>query len=427
MRHCVDILMFIITTTIMLGSLKNVVKYKSHTLTDFCILLLYIFQCVPVLCDILIGVPQYASWYSGFENALNNDSVCIVYDIYILALFLSLSYLSKVQNKKYMFYNENGIVEDIDNARMSSVPSWALGIIIVSPFIHVLLSGNFSAFAIYASYGARGLESDFTTLNANLIIISIIAFFVWYFRKDSSVARIILMIAYSLLIIWISGKRYTVITVIYCFVYMYTLFKNNKRKKLNLGFLFMVIVIGVVLYSAYYITTVKVLSDGSFQSTYSALRIDFGRDDVVKYTIMTEYFDGKRILEYPLETIISTIFMIVPRSVFPNKPYPHYRYLTASLFNTNIYSIPAGMTPTILEMMISNFRWLGMPLCILFICWYCKKADSSKNKTQKLVYSLILMGLLSQSMDAMMFLFYLVLYYIFTSKVKLTIGKYKLY
>ncbi len=199
--------------------------------------------------------------------------------------------------------------------------------------------------------------------------------------------------------------------------------RRESGRRVNIKALLVLLGVAVILYSAFYITSIKIIANSNFESLYASFRIDFGRDDVVKFTIWKEYLLKEHILEYPLQTVISTIFMVVPRFLFPGKGYPHYRYLTAALYNTTVLEVHAGMTPSILEMMISNFRFWGMPLCILFLCWYCKKADKAKTSLQRYSYAMVLMGMLTQSLDAMIILFYLVLFYIITSKVKFTFGK----
>ena len=417
LKLILDSLMLAITTYVMIRSFRRVITYRSNSLADFAILILYIFQCIPVFCDYIFGIPQYASWYDGFKTALSHEGCAMIYDLYIIAVFASLGSLAK----RAGFYRIKHTAEMQSwtiYLRINRIPSSLLWIVILSPFIHILLYGNADAFLIYASTGTRGLSSDFTTLNSNLLLVSLTAFYVWYFRKRQSRKLLCLLIVYAFAIIWISGKRYMVVTVLYSYIYLYILFRRFSVKKINMGLFLTVLAFLVLVYSTYYITSIKILSDGSFEETYASMRLDFGRDDVVKYVIQRELIQGKHILDYPLQTILSTVFAIVPRVIWSGKPYPHYRYLTASVFGTSIFNIPAGITPSILEMMICNFGWLGMPLCVWFLCWYCKKADRSKTYVQKYIYAMVMLGMLTQSLDSMLFFMYMALYFLCTSKVK---------
>lgn len=418
MRILFDYLLVIITTLITIRSVRLIAKYRTNSLADWAILLLYVFQSLPVVCDLIIGIPEYSAWFSGFVSAMKNDSVCIAYDVYVMAIDLSLMTISKKSQRSEIQGCTSNILESTKR-----IPNWVLCIAILSPAFHVVLSGNIYAFVSYNSFGGRELQKSFTELNAVLIIIAIIALMIWFFRKESTMLRLVALILFSFLIIWISGKRYTVVTILFSFLYMSVLERRESRHKMNIQAFLVVMGIAVLIYSVYYITSIKVTADRNFESVYAAIRIDFGRDDVVKFTIWKEYIKGEHILEYPLQTVISTIFMLVPRSLFPGKAYPHYRYLTAALYNTSVLEIPAGMTPSILEMMIANFRYFGMPICILFLCWYCKKADRAATSIQRYCYAMVMMGMLTQSLDSMIVLFYIVMFFMLTSRVRFTFGK----
>lgn len=359
MRYFFDVVMLLITSWIVWKPIMRVSHQKSRSLADYAIILLYLFQCVPVICDIILGIPSYDSWFRGFETALNNDTVCIIYDFYIIILFCSLLMVTKRANSN-MYIELN---YDAESA-FSNMPNFILFILIISPFIHLVLSGNLNLMYVYTSYSGRGLASSFTKANGTLVIVSILAFFIWLFKKKMDYKRWIAFFLYGVLVTWVNGKRYVAITVIYAFFYLYTTTIKNKRRKSLLPFLVVVSIL-VVIYSAYYLINIREIGD-AFSKLYASLRIDFGRDDVVKFTILKEYIEGEHILDYPCQTVISTFFMVVPRAWFPAKAYPHYAYLTAAIYGKTIENIPAGMTPSILEMMIANFRWFGIPLCIIF-------------------------------------------------------------
>ena len=417
MRVFFDMLLIVVSTIVMYKSFVLVTSYRSKSISDFCILLLYMFQILPVLMDYIIGRPQYKTWYEDFRIAIDNDYVSIIYDIYILILFFSLNLVSK---KARMLYDEQNL--EIKYA----IPDLFLWLMVWAPYLYIILSGTAGKYLFYGSSGARGLSADVTTVVSNLIILGVFSSQILYFKNKRNLMNALLLFLYSFTIIWISGKRYIVATIVFCFFYMYIVNKKKEKHQLNAKYIMIFSVVAIIVYSVYYITNIKVTSNGTWQDTYAMTRIDFGRDDVVKFTIMREYFQRDHILEYPLQTIISTVFMIVPRKIFPNKSYPHYRYLTASLYHTTVLSIPAGMTPSILEMFISNFRYLGMPLCIIFLCWFCKKADREINIEGKFVYAFVLMGMLTQNMDALIFIFYVWIYLVFKG-VKIDSKKQRIY
>ena len=159
-------------------------------------------------------------------------------------------------------------------------------------------------------------------------------------------------------------------------------------------------------------------SNNMIDALYLSFRIDFGRDDVTKFVLYKEIIENNPILEYRGETILSTFLFFVPRSIWPNKPFPHYRYLTAALYNTGLLSIPAGMTPSIFEMNIANF---GVVFGIVITCCFfpiaLRIADKEKSVTLKAIYLVLMIGLLTQSMDAMIAVIFLAVANKFFQKV----------
>ena len=59
----------------------------------------------------------------------------------------------------------------------------------------------------------------------------------------------------------------------------------------------------------------------NFDSVYDMLRVDFGRDDVIKYVIYKEFFKQNHILDYPGQSFFSTLFIFIPRIIWPSKPF----------------------------------------------------------------------------------------------------------
>ncbi len=407
-----NLLLFLISTIVFVRSSRLFTKYQSKSISDICIVLLYFFQVVPVVCDYVFGAPEYTKWLLGFEKAMKSTETNIIYDVYISVLFVFLFFVSYFSQKRAL------IGDYFVDISKSSIPTYLLIFVSVLPFVHFLLMGNISSLLMYGTSSLRGLDSSFMSLNANFQVVAIVSLSVLYFKLNPSFVKKMLLFLAFFAISYINGKRYMLAMSIFSFLYMYAIKKRFSSHKINLKILLPVTLLLLGFFCFFYITSVKIMTDGSFESTYTSLRIDFGRDDVVKYTIKKELIDEEPILEYPGETFLSTIGMIVPRSIWPSKPYPHYRYLTASLYGVDLKDIPAGMTPSILEMFISNFGWSGIPLCVLFLCWYCLKADKALSSSTKLLYVFVLIGMLTQSLDALLIVFYVFLFVVLKEYLK---------
>ena len=188
--------------------------------------------------------------------------------------------------------------------------------------------------------------------------------------------------------------------------------KNKARKKM-----FKCIpILGVLLivFSSFYLIAIRPLSDTSFESVYEMLRVDFGRDDVIKYVINEEIINNRNILEYRGETFVSLLLFFIPRKIWPNKPYPHYMYLTASILGLNISKLPAGTTPSLLEMTICNFGIFGFFLGGIILCVLTYLIDRCKDIDRKAILLILSIVLLTQSMDSyIVFIFLLILMRLF--------------
>ena len=394
-----DWALILISSCITVNSYKRIVKNKCSSIAHFIVLVEYVFLCIPILLNYCIGIPtyNYISWYKSFLPSMESESIAFIYDMYILVSIILLycyarSYdRRKSKYKKYEDIKLNGLF----NNRIF------LTIVIVSPIIYIILSGKMTSYLIYASSGGRGIEdTGFTTFLSMLILFSIYAFCYQFFTKPVTKGRFLILLLYSFAISWINGKRFIIalMLIVYLFFYTRSDLSKKTRKKLEIytPFLF----VALVLFSYYYLVVIKPLSDVSFNSVYDMLRVDFGRDDVIKYVINKELFQKSRILDYRGETFLSTFLTFVPRAIWPNKPYPHYMYLTASILGTSIDKLPAGTTPSWFEMCIANCSWLGFVIGIVFIPILCKWCDRLKSIPYQMLMLVFIIVLVTHSTDA---------------------------
>ena len=79
-------------------------------------------------------------------------------------------------------------------------------------------------------------------------------------------------------------------------------------------------------------------------------------------------------------------------------------YLTASILNLDIHNLPAGTTPSLLEMTICNFGFWGFAAGIILLIWICKMIDRSRDVDTKSIGLILAMVLLTQSMDVYLIL-----------------------
>lgn len=390
-----DWILVMISTIFAYKSAKRLFNYKSTTIADYIMLIIYVFNCLPILLDLTLGIPPYyiMPWYSYFNVALNNDTVRLTYSIYILISIsiLNLYIVRKKHISKIIYIQSKSVI----------FRKGILFFFIILPFIYILLSGSLPNYLKYGSASARGVSNTSYEFICIFELIGLFAFCCWFFSESQKPKNYVWLTLYGTLIAWIDGKRYIVVTIILMFLFFYLNSSYAIKKRVPIKRILLVVSSLFILYYFVYAIVVKPTAMITFESLYLSFRVDFGRDDVTKFVLYRELIENNPILEYRGLTVLSAIFMLVPRSIWPNKPYPHYRYLTAELFGTTVYNIPAGMTPSLYEMSIANFGVIaGMAISITLIVYVCYIADKSKSIPRQALYLLLLTALLTQSMDA---------------------------
>lgn len=375
-------------------------------------LVVYIFNCFPVLLDYIFGRPTYSAlyWWRPMGTAIENDGVSIIYDIYMLLAMAAMHYIGvkrkfcvrhdkRKSKKSIKIYNSKG------NWFFYNKP--VLIVCILSPIISMIVRNNWRYYIIYGMTETRGIEQNFSLLSMNnLLLLSLWAFCMLFFERSKKykIRDLLIIIIYSVIIAWICGKRYIIANM--AFMYMFFFVQSERYNKKFEKLLRIVLPVGaiiLVVFSVYYLTTFKnsvLLTRGNTEAVYETLRADFGRDDVTKYVIKKEFFENDSFLEYPLQSFLSAIFVWVPRSLWTTKPFQHFEYLTASIKGVSVLNHGPGMTPSWYEMCLANFKVFGFIIGILSVPIMCRFTDIIDNLEIKSVFMMMIIAILTQSIDA---------------------------
>lgn len=399
MSFFADWILIVVSSILAFSSYKKIIRNRYSSIAHFIVLVEFIFMCSPVLLNYIWGIPTYEniSWYKSFLRSMQDSRVALIYDMYILISITALYFYGRRFDRSYAHIRER---KGINFNSVINIPLINT-VIIISPLLYIIVSGNLVAYLVYATSATRGVSSSgFTTTLAMLALFSIYAFCSRFFSKPVTGRRFVLLIVYSLVISWINGKRFIIALLLLIYLYYYTRSDISEKARKRIETFSPLMFLLLVLFSYYYLVVIKPLSNVSFNSVYDMLRVDFGRDDVIKYVIYEDFFNGHQILEYRGQTILSTFLTFVPRSIWPNKPYPHYMYLTSSILGTAINRLPAGTTPSWFEMCLANFSYMGFVVGILGIPWLCRWCDRISSISNQILVFVMIMVLLTQSTDA---------------------------
>lgn len=391
-----DWLLIIISTLIVLISYKRIIFKKNTSVANYIISIIYIFCVLPIILNYFIGIPNYntAYWYKPFISAMQNNSVNIIYDIYIMLsiILLYIIFGRKIKNKE--LNEENTLTSTYRNNKIIAI------ILILLPLILIICTGTWRNYLVYNVSSSRGFsETADVVLMTPCLLISVMTYFSVVYKGHINTKKVIFSILYFVVIIWVSGKRFMIANILALVIFYVANMNLKIRTRKKLYIIIPVLCTLLVAFSGFYLMKVRPMSETSFESTYEMLRVDFGRDDVIKYVINEEIINNNMILDYRGESFISLIGSFIPREIWPNKPYPHYMYLTSSILNVDKLNIPAGTTPSLLEMVICNFGFMGFFIGIGLLLILCKFIDQCTDIDRKAIYLLLFIVLLTQSMD----------------------------
>lgn len=358
----------ILTTTYCLFRTYYRIIHLDHiSLGNYVLIVIWVFCCLPILLNYIIGMPTYdvVYWYKPFVVPMEEPTVCIIYDTTIfIATWSVYFYCNSFQKRSKTKTKERN--ERWGGPLFES--SYVALIFVLLPYIYVLASGQASSFLTYGSFNTRGMQGDLSTVLTGLLLLSLIFFCNWFFRKEKLGGwHALLLVFYTFTIVWLSGKRYMIALCGILYLYYFMERNPDEVTRRRLGRVLPIALGALLGFSAYYLVAVKPLADTSATSVYDMLRVDYGRDDVTKYVIYHEFMLHDHILDYPGETFLSTFLIWVPRAIWPAKPYQHFQYLTSSILGLPIDRLPAGTTPCWYEMCIANFSWLGIPVALILL------------------------------------------------------------
>lgn len=396
--------LIVVSTWVCARAVRRVAGQRSCSIADFVIPVVYLFNCLPILCDQFFGYPEYPEWFWRLQGAMEVGWVRLYYAGFMLAVLLCLEWYVAWRRRQLVHCAGPPIPRPSGDAlKPSHAPlAW---IATLSPYVLVgflVLLLGLDHFLVYGSSSFRGIPGNYAFWISVTLLASVLGSVAIFFSSPRSVGIFAILALHLGVLLWIDGKRYLIPTIVLAFIFGYVNSEVFRLSRLASAVSIVVLSITFVGFFLWYGGEYKTVDNDSAEGVYATLRMDFGRDDITKFAISRADVDNPEpILEYPGQGALGTLLMPLPRSLFEDKPYPYYRYLTGSILGIPQDEIPAGLTPSVLAMSVSDWGLTFGPLmavaALLALCWF---GDRQSTLFAKLAVLLATVGLLTQSADA---------------------------
>ncbi len=350
-------------------ALKRVADGKRQSI-NFAVMVFFAFYAVPLLLDSLIGKPAFTR-YPGYHLACHDETTALFYCAFVAFV--------------PPFWYVTGTTRAPAAEGRQSLTAWGhaaiarlrpvFALFLVAPAILVALAPNRGDYLEYAHHVRQGVVLQSMDFHAMISAASLLCVLgaAGLIVASRRVGPMILLsnLPFLVLACWVNGKRYIVAYALG--VLLFALWQKRVVRGLGLVLAGGGTVAAILLFSLCYQTFVRNINFGDSGWAYDNIRVDFGRDDAVKLALFAELYPTRAsILEHRGQSLLFYATFYLPRSSFPDKPWPHGVYLTAGALGLRSaypqgWTVPAGW----FDEAIANLGWAGLifgPLLFTVIC-----------------------------------------------------------
>ncbi len=314
--------------------------------------------------DVLFGIPNYDLKYQDFVSSYNDLDSNYIYLSMIIALSLIINFL-QIYLPKYK------LSESVNESKKWN---FLISLVILLPIVALINAPNPLVYMYYGDirkyigseiYIYHGYIASLTLLSSFLIV-----WFRYKHKNCFSRSKYIFFVVILIVDVYLNSKR--AIMFVFLAFFWVDYFYSRTGFYIRALKILLAISIFIVSYSSY--TNYVKYDDNRVIDNYMQYRIEFGRDDVLKYVIYKTLVSDDDILEYSGQSIYGTLVSYVPRTMLNSKPYPYAQYLTNSLIWGKLGPALQGwtMTTSLVDELVSNFKYFSFVI-IPFVYWLSLK------------------------------------------------------
>lgn len=422
-----------ITTYLLYVSVRRFLKGNKN-IVFFPLIVLYIFNVIPVLLDVFIGRPEYRSYRIGFINSQDDFCTELIYLIIILYIFFLLF---RFQGK-YMFFMN--FQESFKNNAVKIITFMGYFAMIIIVVVSLLTPYRSAIIQYEMRFVTDSVGSMLKNLGVFLVLISLLILFIEK-RRQLFWAKFLSILPFAIFGIMINGKK----AVFFIFVagIILAVLLNNVFEKTSFKVLFIILSLMSTLLFLNFYSSVYGQEQDDFEVEYESFRVEYGRDDTLKTVIYDEINDDNNsILEYRGQTFlfyISTV-LFIRREAWPEKPYPYATYFTSYYTgHSSLSLLNYTMTTSIIDEFVSNLGFIGSVILPFILVWFLKvimksvSSDGNNLNNRILSQIVILVGIvltmLLFAVEISAFIYVWIVYILlllvlrFTNKYRIVFGR----
>ena len=381
--------------------LAGCAAYSAWSLTQgsrhsihYAVFVLFLFCGVPLALNWWLGNPSYR-FAPNLQRVTEDATTALIYCAYVSAVpILWYVMMLGARPVKGVAEEEPTAVSEAGLTNRKKWTLWLLYAVMISPCVVVLFAPNPALYLDYAPFvrvdqgeAEMKFQGYWMSLASLAAICSCAVAMVLVPRI--TLVRACLFAACMFQGVWMQGKRFSIALAIVCVVYALWHRGVLRGKRLAIAGLMAVVAMGSLSY--WYQDVVRGQNVQDSPDYYDGYRADFGRDAVIKQAIYAElHLEEGRILQYRGQSLVFLLSFLVPRAVWPEKPWPYTIYATATMLgDPDPAYIGYGTTTSILDESLANFGWLGLLAGPWIVGALCRLGDRSRWPLVRLLTAVI--------------------------------------
>jgi hypothetical protein len=375
----------------------SMAKGRVHSI-NFVTIVHFVYSGLPALLDVVVGLPDFRQ-APGFYDATRDLPTLAITSFYVCLCPVIWTWAGRPPQRP------GARPKDLA-AFLHSPALRALAFCVcLAPLLFVLAAPQPELYFTYAV----NLDEDFAAQEAvstwNVYVNQaglgcILASALLLLAPRAGLGTLLLVTPPLALVAYIQGKRSGVAVLL--LLLLYVLWRWGALRGVRFYAMALVVVAALAGFSSWYQSEYR----SHFvkeEDRYDWFRVDYSRDHLFKLAIYSELYPEKgKILEYRGQSFLFNLVFLVPRDVWPGKPYPYGVYPTARGFEIEPDYLGWALTTSILEESIANLGWFGLLAGPLILAWLCRTGDSTGNALIQLVTVLLGATLLSVQTSVML-------------------------